>query len=125
MDEVPDLGDALPLTASDPAWLAVALDDLSSVHADHLPPFTLSEAIAYSCNYYFATLGQRLKHDELIETLRPLGFAQRTGIAEDEAGGVLLPCQTTNGIRESIPQSDCCMQCCGRRKNGRPRRAVS
>jgi tRNA-(ms[2]io[6]A)-hydroxylase len=36
MDDVPQLGDALPLVASDPAWLAVALDDLDSVHADHL-----------------------------------------------------------------------------------------
>ena len=36
MDDVPLLGDALPLVATDPAWLAVALDDLDSVHADHL-----------------------------------------------------------------------------------------
>ena len=36
MDEVPQLGDALPLVASDPAWLEVALADLDSVHADHL-----------------------------------------------------------------------------------------
>jgi len=33
---VPQLGDALPLVATDPRWLAVALDDLESVHADHL-----------------------------------------------------------------------------------------
>ena len=26
---------------------------LPCVHADHLPPFTPSQAIAYSCNYYF------------------------------------------------------------------------
>src|SRR6185295_13950041 len=36
MDEVPHLADALPLAPSDPAWLAVALGDLDSVHADHL-----------------------------------------------------------------------------------------
>src|SRR5262249_44086596 len=36
MDDVPVLGDALPLVATDPAWLAAALDDLDSVHADHL-----------------------------------------------------------------------------------------
>src|SRR3954471_24931690 len=36
MDDVPWLGDALPLVASDPAWLAVALGDLDGVHADHL-----------------------------------------------------------------------------------------
>jgi tRNA 2-(methylsulfanyl)-N6-isopentenyladenosine37 hydroxylase len=36
MDDVPQLGDALALVATDPAWLAVALGDLDSVHADHL-----------------------------------------------------------------------------------------
>ena len=30
------LGDALPLAATDPRWLAIALDDLDAVHADHL-----------------------------------------------------------------------------------------
>ena len=33
---------------------------LPCVHANHLPPFNPSQAIAHSCNYYFATLGQRL-----------------------------------------------------------------
>src|SRR3954470_11082380 len=36
MDDVPQLGDALPLVPTDPAWLAIALGDLDSVHADHL-----------------------------------------------------------------------------------------
>jgi tRNA-(ms[2]io[6]A)-hydroxylase len=36
MIEVPQLGSALPLVASDPRWLAVALSDLDAVHADHL-----------------------------------------------------------------------------------------
>ena len=43
---------------------------LPCVHADHLPPFNPSQAIAYSCNYYFATLGQRLGRDKLVATLR-------------------------------------------------------
>ena len=33
---------------------------LPCVHADHLPPFSPSQAIAYSCNYYFAAAGQQL-----------------------------------------------------------------
>lgn len=36
MHDVPQLGDALPLVPSDPAWLAAALADLDGVHADHL-----------------------------------------------------------------------------------------
>ena len=67
---------------------------LPCVHADHLPPFTPSQAIAYSCNYYFATLGQRLGREKLLETLRPFGFGQVTGLSEAETTGVMRPCET-------------------------------
>jgi SpoIID/LytB domain protein len=67
---------------------------LPCVHADHLPPFSPSQAIAYSCNYYFATLGQRLGREKLIETLRQFGFGQVTGLDEAEAPGVMRPCET-------------------------------
>jgi len=33
---IPQLSDALPLVASDPRWLDIALSDLDAVHADHL-----------------------------------------------------------------------------------------
>ena len=84
---------------------------LPCVHADHLPPFTPSQAIAYSCNYYFATLGQRLGRDKLIETLRPFGFGQLTGLSED-AAGTLRPCETGSSARiqtahHASAQSDC------------------
>ena len=84
---------------------------LPCVHADHLPPFSPSQALAYSCNYYFATLGQRLGRDKLIETVRPFGFGQLTGLNEDVAG-TLRPCETGNGARiqtahHASPQSDC------------------
>jgi tRNA-(ms[2]io[6]A)-hydroxylase len=36
MDDVPSLGDALPLAPSDPRWLEIALGDLDAIHADHL-----------------------------------------------------------------------------------------
>jgi stage II sporulation protein D len=85
---------------------------LACVHADHLPPFSPSQAIAYSCNYYFATLGQRLGRDKLIETVRPFGFGQLTGPDEDVAG-TLRPCETGNSARiqkeanHAARQSDC------------------
>ncbi len=85
---------------------------LACVHADHLPPFSPSQAIAYSCNYYFATLGQRLGRDKLIETVRPFGFGQLTGPNEDVAG-TLRPCETGNSARiqkeanHAARQSDC------------------
>jgi SpoIID/LytB domain protein len=81
---------------------------LPCVHADHLPPFTPSQAIAYSCNYYFATLGRRLGRDRLVETLRPFGFGQTTGISEaEEPAGTLRPCETGNSARIRTAQSDC------------------
>ncbi len=84
---------------------------LPCVHPDHLPPFTPSQAIAYSCNYYFATLGQRLGHDRLVETLRSFGFGRLTGVNEDVTG-TLRPCETGNSARirnahHASAQSDC------------------
>jgi SpoIID/LytB domain protein len=85
---------------------------LPCVHGDHLPPFSPAEAIAYSCNYYFAALGQRLGRDRLIETVRPFGFGQRTGL-DPEVAGTLRPCETGNNARvqsegnRAPRQSDC------------------
>jgi len=72
---------------------------LPCVHADHLPPFNPSQAIAYSCNYYFAALGQRLGRDKLIATLREFDFGQTTGIGNKEAAGVLRPCEMGSSAR--------------------------
>jgi len=88
---------------------------LPCVHDDHLPPFTPSQAIAYSCNYYFASLGQRLGRDRLIETVRSFGFGQPAGAGEnEEVAGTVRPCQTGNSARirtqesnHASEQSDC------------------
>ena len=70
MDDVPKLGDALPLVATDPAWLAVALDDLDSVHADHLhcerkaAQSALSLIRSYPERGDLVTAMARLAHDE-------------------------------------------------------------
>ena len=86
---------------------------LSCVHADHLPPFSPSQALAYSCNHYFAAAGQRLGRDKLVATLREFDFGQATGISEEEVSGVLRPCEIGNNarLRSSEPnmadQSDC------------------
>src|SRR5215475_10216599 len=70
MEDVPQLGDALPLVASDPAWLAVALGDLDSVHADHLhcerkaAQSALSLIRSYPERADLVTAMARLAHDE-------------------------------------------------------------
>ena len=78
---------------------------LPCVHADHLPPFSPSQAIAYSCNYYFAAAGQRLGRDKLVATLREFDFGRATGISEEELSGVLRPCEIGNNarVRKSEP----------------------
>ena len=45
-------------------------------HPRDLPPFNPSEAIAYSCNYYFGTLGERLNEELLSDTLSSFGFGK-------------------------------------------------
>jgi stage II sporulation protein D (peptidoglycan lytic transglycosylase) len=86
---------------------------LACVHANHLPPFSPSQAIAYSCNYYFAAAGQRLGRDKLVATLREFDFGQATGISEEELSGVLRPCETGNSARvlrsesNGADESDC------------------
>lgn len=60
-------------------------------HKPHLQPLNPSEALAYSCNYYFASVGERLNEDDLTETLAQFGFGRATGINNpQESSGVLV-----------------------------------
>jgi tRNA-(ms[2]io[6]A)-hydroxylase len=87
MDDVPDLGDALPLVASDPAWLAVALDDLESVHADHLhcerkaAQSALSLIRAYPERADLVSAMARLAHDETRHVVQVAHLLTRRGQA--------------------------------------------
>src|SRR2546430_13516230 len=47
---------------------------------------------------YFATLGQRLGRDKLVETARQFGFGQPTGM-EEETAGTLRPCEDRKSTR--------------------------
>jgi SpoIID/LytB domain protein len=48
----------------------------SCSHPRNIAPFNPSEALAYSCNYYFATLGERLEEDHVSRLLTDFGFEQ-------------------------------------------------
>ena len=64
------------------------IDDCS--HPENLDAFDPIQALAYSCNYYFATAGQRLERDSFARLLSDFGFGQATGIdGERESTGVL------------------------------------
>ena len=80
---------------------------LPCTHADHLPPFSPAQAIAYSCNYYFATLGQKLGREKLVATAREFGFGQPTGFsAGDEVAGLARPCETASNTRVRVTESN-------------------
>lgn len=60
----------------------------SCVHPPNLAPFNPTEALAHSCNYYFATVGERLAEDSIATLLADFGFGQTTGFntCEEVAG---------------------------------------
>jgi tRNA-(ms[2]io[6]A)-hydroxylase len=70
MDDVPQLGDALPLVPSDPRWIDIAMSDLDAVHADHLhcerkaAQSALSLIRSYPQRADLVTAMARLAHDE-------------------------------------------------------------
>lgn len=58
-------------------------------HPRFNPPFDPVKALAYSCNYYYAKLGEGLSEGIFNETLASFGFGARTGRGEQEASGIL------------------------------------
>src|SRR5215213_10070142 len=60
------------------------------VHPPRLPPFSPAEAVAYSCNFFFATTGEHLDEEKSANLLSDFGFGQTTGVnVEGESAGVL------------------------------------
>ncbi len=59
-------------------------------HPRDLPPFNPTEAIAYSCNYFFGTVGERLAEPNFTSTLSEFGFGRKTGVNAEESQGKLL-----------------------------------
>ena len=85
MDDVPDLGDALPLVPSDPRWITIALDDLDAVHADHLhcerkaAQSALSLIRSYPERADLVTAMARLAHDETRHVVQVAQLMNRRG----------------------------------------------
>ena len=110
MDDVPSLGDALPLVASDPAWLAVALDDLSSVHADHLhcerkaAQSALSLIRSYPDHADLVIAMARLAHDETRHVIQVAALLQRGGHAASYDHGDTYAGALRTQIRRKEPE---------------------
>jgi len=59
-------------------------------HPKSKSPFNLPQALAYSCNYFFATLSSRLSFDSFKATLASAGLGAKTGVnASAESPGKL------------------------------------
>lgn len=82
---IPALGDALPLIATDPRWLTVALADLETIHADHLhcerkaAQSALSLIRSYPERADLVTAMARLAHDETRHVVQVAGLLSRRG----------------------------------------------
>lgn len=63
---------------------------IKCAHPANLAPFDTAHALAYSCNYFFGKLGERLNRQSFDEMLASFGFGARTGInTEEESEGSL------------------------------------
>ena len=72
-------------------------------HPRGLPPLNPTDALAYSCNYYFGKVGEKLAEANFDSTLDEFGFGKATGInTAHESAGVLRRNQwrTQNAIGE-------------------------
>lgn len=73
-----------------PAHYAREGYEIACTHPRVKTPLDLTHALAYSCNYYFSTAGERLSAGAFDATLSSFGFGERTGVnAENESAGSL------------------------------------
>jgi stage II sporulation protein D len=63
--------------------------EMKCSHPKEQPPFSPVEALAYSCNYFFGELGERLSSDAFNRTLTQFGFGAQTGFSNAELAGKL------------------------------------
>jgi SpoIID/LytB domain protein len=67
-------------------------------------PFSLSQALAYSCNDFFAHVGERLSEGAFNSTLGAFGFGEKTGVNANESSGELP--RGDWSVREALGESD-------------------
>ena len=73
-------------------------------HPRDLGPLNPTDAIAYSCNYYFGKVGERLNDQAFSSTLAQFGFGKKTGVNfHSESSGKLVRGEwnSQNAIGES------------------------
>ena len=72
--------------------------DIACTHPKSKAPLDLAHALGFSCNYFFATVGERLSAGVFERTLASFGFGERTGVnATNESAGTLRRGEQTSG----------------------------
>jgi cell division protein FtsI/penicillin-binding protein 2 len=69
--------------------LRIAGRDLACTHPRERNVFDAEQALAYSCNTWFANLARRFSPEEATAVLRTAGLGSRTGLLHDESAGFL------------------------------------
>lgn len=70
--------------------LTIAGRRMDCTHSPAITNLDAADAIAYSCNSYFAQVAVRLSPAELAGAFERAGFTARTGLAENEAVGRVI-----------------------------------
>jgi stage II sporulation protein D len=83
-----------------------ARDDFEIVcsHPVSKSPFSLSQALAYSCNDFFARVSERLSEGAFNSTLGAFGFGEKTGVNANESSGELPRSEWS--ARDALGESD-------------------
>jgi len=74
--------------------LRIAGRRMDCTHPEVAAPFRATEALAYSCNSYFAAMTERITDSELVSTLQRMGFTSPTGWSKQEVTGAVTQSQT-------------------------------
>jgi cell division protein FtsI/penicillin-binding protein 2 len=82
-----------------PRNLVIAGRRLNCSHPDVPSGFDASEALAYSCNFYFATFASQLKEEDLRREFQRTGLLSSTGLASDEAVGSMRRAANDNQLK--------------------------
>jgi cell division protein FtsI/penicillin-binding protein 2 len=67
--------------------LRIAGRDVACTHPRERNVFDAEQALAYSCNTWFANLARRFSPAEAAEVVRSYGFGSRTGLVSGDAAG--------------------------------------
>ena len=79
-----------------PFGLKIGGHNLDCPHPPNLGPINPAQALAYSCNNFFARLGQRLSPQDLQHALAAWGFASPTHLVPREATGEVLVARSSD-----------------------------